>query len=341
MKVRKLHHSGRLQTQTPVRVLAVLFCAGFSLAFAVSAYATPAYYLNSLAYPDGSQLLDPGSLTCDTHTGELFVTDNRSQRVVIFDKQGRYAFDFGDPDHLTGLRQCAVDSAGRIYALRGGMDVSISVFDYNGEYLNDLRLTKPGTDELLEIGSMVIDEQDKLFVLSVLPSHMYVYNTMGEPLSDFALFTNPEDSLVAKQPGYGMMALVNGQLLIPIPIVAGVARYTTEGRYVDIFGLEGGGTGELSHPIAVAGDRAGNMLVLDKHRHAILKYGPDGRFVAEVGGKGMGPGWFYHPTVMTSDQGGHLIVGQTYMGRIQVVAMTGPEPNGDVYTTAGPANPQK
>ncbi len=341
MKVRNSHNFSRLQTRDPLGVLVMLACVGLFLTYGVSTRAAVATYVNSLAYPESGQLLDPGSLTCDIHTGEVFVTDNRGQRVVIFDKQGRYAFDFGDPDHLTGLRQCVVDSAGRIYVLRGGASVNISVFDYNGEFLRDLPLTRPGTDEQLQISSMVMDDQDRLFVLSVLPPHIYEYSTTGELLSDFALFTSPEDAAIAAQAGFGAIALVNNQVLIPIPEIAGVARYTTDGRYLDTFGLSGGGPGELSLPIAVAGDKSGNMFVLDKHRHAILKYGPNGRFIAEVGGKGMGPGWFYHPTTIASDQAGHLVVGQSYLGRIQVVAMSAPDPNGDSYTTGDPANPQK
>jgi DNA-binding beta-propeller fold protein YncE len=341
MKVRNSANQTARTLQTHKRPGVLLASAVLILIVTGSGFAGAAHFINDLTYPESGQLLDPGSVTCDSHTGEIFVTDTRGQRVVIFDRQGRYAFDFGDPDHLPGLRQVAADSLGRIYVLRGAPDVTLSVFDYNGDYLHDLRLTKPGTDSLLTVNSILMDEQDRLFVLTVLPPHIYVYNTAGETLNDFAIFTDPADSVLANQPGYGTMALVNHMLVIPVPFVAGVARYTTDGKYVDTFGLVGGGPGELSFPVAATGDKDGHIMVLDKHRHTVLQYGADGRFMCEAGGKGQTPGWFFHPTSLACNQQGNLIVAQTYMGRIQTVSMTDPQANEAALNTAKPADVSK
>ena len=290
----------------------------------------------SLSYPEsGAQVIDPGSVTCDMHTGETFVTDVRNQRIVIFDRFGHYNFDFSNAEHLAGLRQVAVDSQGRIYVLRSSVEANLSVFDYNGEYLHDLRLTMPETDKLADIGSVAMDEQDRLYALAVMPAQLLVYTAEGQLLNNYVLFAEL-DSSTQYQPFYGSMAFADGDLVIPIPMEASVARYTTDGKFVQLFGASGGGPGELSFPVAASGDQNGNIWVLDKHRHSLLQYNEHGKFVRELGGRGTSPGWFYHPTSLACNAQGEAIVAQTFLGRIQAISISAPAVGNNAYTTADP-----
>jgi DNA-binding beta-propeller fold protein YncE len=290
-------------------------------------------FLYKLSYPgNDAQFLDPGNVYFDPRQEEIFVTDTRNWRIVIFDKRGRYTFDFRDQEHLAGAGQVCVDSLGRIYVLRSNPKSVISVFEYNGEYLHELRFTYPETDNALTISGVVLDEQDRFYVLSVMPAHVYSFTTSGEPLSDFAIFA--EDTLLQNQPGFGTMALVKGKLVIPVPIEGYVARYTTDGQIVTSLGSPGDGEDQFSLPIAAAGDQDGHVYVLDKHKHSILEFDDSGKWLRIMGGRGMSPGWFYHPTCLAIAGNGQAIVGQTYLARIQAVALTPQEPNADTFTQA-------
>jgi hypothetical protein len=314
-----------------VDVAAVMLILGTMV---LSADAGAAKFLYNLSYPgNDAQFLDPGNVYFDPRHEEVFVTDTRNWRIVIFDKRGRYTFDFRDPDHLACARQVAVDSLGRIFVLRTCRESAISVFEYNGEFLRELRFANPVTNEALTIDGIALDEQDRLFVLSIMPAHIYSYTTTGEPLSDFAIFA--EDTLLQNQPGYGTIALVKGKIVIPVPIEGFAARYTTDGQLATALGNAGDSEGEFSLPIAAAGDADGNVYVLDKHRHAILQFDDSGRWISETGGRGMSPGWFYHPTCLAIVGNGQAIVGQTYLARIQAVALTPQEPNADTRAPAG------
>ena len=337
MKVRNNQDNPREANRHQQMLLTLLGCLVLLLGLTTSGNAEPARFLYQLSYPESGQLLEAGNITCDVHTGEIFVTDVKNQRVVIFDKSGRYSFDFRNPEHLSGLRQVAVDSLGRIFVLRESRDASISVFDYNGEYLHDFNLLKPGTDERLEISSIVMDEQDRLYALTVMPAHIYVYSSDGSLLNDYLMFAGL-DSLTRHQLFYGTMALVNGSLVVPIPGLFSVARYTTDGQFIRLFGSVGGGPGGLSFPIAAAGDLDGNIWVLDKHRHVLLQYNESGQYVREIGGRGPSAGWFYHPTSLACNQQGEAIVGQTFQGRIQAISFSERSTSPEVYVTAGANN---
>jgi hypothetical protein len=288
-------------------------------------------FLYNLTYPGNeAQFLDPGNVYFDPRHEEVFVTDTRNWRIVIFDKRGRYTFDFRDQEHLAGARQACVDSLGRIYVLRSNPESVISVFEYNGEYLHELRFTYPGTDQVLTISGIALDEQDRMYVLSVMPAHVYAFATNGQRLSDFAIFT--DDTLLQNQPGFGAMALVKGKLVIPVPIEGYAVRYTTDGQMATSLGSPGDGEDEFSLPIAAAGDQDGHVYVLDKHKHSILEFDDSGKWLRIMGGRGMSPGWFYHPTCLAIVGNDQAIVGQTYLGRIQSVALAPLEPNADTST---------
>jgi DNA-binding beta-propeller fold protein YncE len=291
----------------------------------------PAQYLFDVAPPAGALgLLRPSSVYFDPRQEEIYIADTGNNRVVIFDKNGNYVFEFSDYRHLSAPEQIAVDSLGRIFVLSSSRREKLAVFDYNGTFLHDLVPTEywmsfPFSDSTLAISSFLLDERDGLFVLRSRPAHVYVYTSDGQPLYEFPLFEGMKAE-IREQPLLGNLALVNGTLVIPMPMFSQVARYTKRGKFIDIFGFLGGGRGELGFPIAAAADGQGGILVLDKHRHAILQFRDDGSFVREVGGMGSGPGWFYHPRSLAVNEDGQCYVAQTFMSRVQAVQVV----SGDV-----------
>ena len=274
----------------------------------------------SLSYPGNEdQVIDPASVYFDNRHDELFVADARNSRILIFDSHGRYTFDFRNQRHLAGARQLAVDSLGRIYVLRADSESVVSVFDYNGVHLKEMRFTHPGTDSALSIGGLLLDDGDRMYIVSLSPPHVYSFTTGGGPLSDFAV--NPDDGDAGNQWMIGTPALAGNMLLIPLPMIPTVARYALDGRFIDNIGYGGGGAGELAFPIAVAGDSEGRIFILDKHRHTVIIFNSDGKFVRETGGKGISPGWLYHPTTLAVNNMQEAIVGQSFLGRVQAISV--------------------
>jgi len=252
----------------------------------------------------------------DARQNEIYVSDLGNNRIVLFDSQGGYKWEFSDPDHLNSAMQLVVDSLGRIYGMGVGQEGKVAVFDYDGSFLGDLILKNSAGNIVKHVESLLFDKQERLMVLISEPATLLTYDLSGSLLAEkelFADYSGKDKTLMM----LGKPAIVNDQLVIPLPTFQVVARLTLDGTLIDMFGEPGGIERKLSFPIAAAGDDEGNILILDKHRHVLVKYDPNARWVEEFGGFGGEPGHFYHPTVLASASHGECIVAQIFAGRVQ------------------------
>ena len=314
------------------RVFEFLLWAGLVLA-ATTVWAGVPQAKLGLSYPVGGPgMPQPTCLYVDAHRGEIYVADATSSRVVIFDRHGRYDFEFKTAGRLNGLRQVVADSLGRILVLGDPREHTLAQYDYNGDFLRYLDLYYPGTDSLLDVASMALDGRDQLYLLCARPAHIYVYTACGAYTGDFPIFEEM-DSETQESPVPGTLAVIDQMLVIPLPMDAQVARYTMDGKLDDIIGMMGGGPGELSFPVAVIGNGRGGMYVLDKHRHTVLEYDRAGNYLREFGGLGQSVGWFYHPTTLAVSADGLCLVGQTFQNRVQAMLIQEPAGTTGLSTT--------
>ena len=88
-----------------------------------------------------------------------------------------------------------------------------------------------------------------------------------------------------------------------------------EGRF--IIGNLGCEPGEMTSPLGVETDGAGNILVVDSGNHRIQKFDASGTSLAMVGGQGTDPGQFNQPSDLALDAAGNVYVTDTWNHRIQ------------------------
>ncbi|HMB68187.1 MAG TPA: hypothetical protein VKU85_02710, partial [bacterium] len=109
----------------------------------------------------------------------------------------------------------------------------------------------------------------------------------------------------------------DGTLYVPHGGLGAVLAVGADGAPTGEFGASGTKRGELAFPVAVAVGTGGNVLVLDRVRHAVLVYGPDRRYRTEFGHVGYSPGDFYHPLGLAAAADGRTWVAQGFEGRVQ------------------------
>ncbi len=321
----------KISNSTPTsacsHTLAVCCLLTALLASPVSASCAAAPAQAGLRYPAGAQQApQPAGIWVDAR-GEIYVADALGSRIIIYDHDGNYEFEFSTRTRLSGPRQVAVDSKGRIFVLSESMPRGLLVFDYDGEYLRDLELPFPSDDSELEPGSFVIHDEHILFLRPV-PARVTEFDLDGRLIRELAILSEMDEE-TRNAPILGTMAVLNNLITIPLPMTAQVARYSLDGDFHDLIGMAGGAPGSLSFPVAVAGDGRDGLVVLDKHRHALLHYTADGKFSHELGGYGQSEGWFYYPSAVATARDGRCLIGQNFLNRLQWVSIFGESKDGN------------
>jgi hypothetical protein len=297
-------------------LLLILFaCLALS---ALAGAATPDYYLFSVTPPDGvAPLAGPEAMCFDRLHHELYVADAGNSRILIFDRDGNYLFEFSDRERLSSPRAIDVDSLGRIYVLTAHPDDQIHRFDYDGTFLGDIRLAEISSDSTISASSFVLGNEGRLFVLETDSARIHVLDPIGSPLYSFSLLDSSE--LREERPIIGQLAWIHDRLVVPMSMFAQVQIHAPDGAREKVFGMAGGTPGSFSFPVAACEDHSGGLLVLDKHRFTVLQFRMDGKWISELGGMGVSPGWFYHPHAICTDGEGQYFVAQTFMNRIQAI----------------------
>ncbi|MDF1542197.1 MAG: hypothetical protein P1P71_03695 [Anaerosomatales bacterium] len=184
--------------------------------------------------------------------GRIYVADSGNHRVVVFDSEGEYLFQFGglgvgkpaagiEPSWKPGLfnypTDICSDDVGNIYVADFRND-QIQVFDADGDFLR-------------------------------------VFPDRNEPLGRGA----------SGQDGAGIAVTsltVHGERVYATDTYQ-VAVFSTEGELLDQFGRPGAEPGDLDHPNGIAVGAPSVVVVSNSNRNQVLAFAPGGRFMWSFG----------------------------------------------------------
>jgi len=305
---------------------------GITLMISVSApaqnterIAAPADLIQELSLPGRlNHFLRPGQVFFDDHASELYVVDQGHNRIVIFDNDGTYRFDYSIEAHCGSARDLVVNSEGTALILGSTKDgAALLKFDFDGLFLGEVDLDIEPKGRALELTSLTIDDEDRVYVLDESVPRIIVLSADPEYRYEFPVLATADEEIVMEAV-YGFLNYHDNELWLPVSTLGGVYRYGTDGAFHGVLGRPGTKVGELSFPSAVSFISEEMILVLDKKRFAVVCHDRDGRFLGEFGGMGMNPGWFYYPSWMTVDADGRVYISQVFMNRVQMCRI--PEP---------------
>ena len=278
-----------------------------------------AEFLYEVSAPGNEEgLLRPSQVLYDLLGEEYYIADTGNDRVIILDHNGLFEYEFSAVDRMRAPQDVAVDSDGKFYVLgSSNSGKTICVFDYNGDFLHRFEFNGGPDRESIDIGNIVIDLNDRMFILDFKGKRILAYGVNGDFISEFPILENLKEKIRQEQV-FGNL-YTNGDLLyIPAPAIGSIYCYEKTGKFVRMIGHKGGAYGELSFPVAVSLDSHGNIFVLDKHRHTIVYYDSNIKVLGEIGGRGVSPGWFYHPQSMIVDSQDRVFVAQVFQHKVQV-----------------------
>ena len=310
-----------------VRVLTLVLASSLVLCMTLAAQGNPelsipAAFKFDLTLPgDGNHFLRPARIFTDHTFHEVYVCDPGNARILIFNEQGIFQFEFSVSEYMGAPLDVAVSSDGYVLVLgstREGM--RLFKFDFDGLYLGPFASDPSSAQAIAGASSLAIDEQDRVYTL--IPSR----GTIVRAGIDGTLQTEfPIDSELDREAKdevvYGSMHFADGYLYVPISSGGTVKRFTSDGKTVGEIGIPGTLVGQLNFPVSVSVSPDGIIMILDKHRFNVVCYDQQGRFLAEFGGKGINDGWFYHPSWLAIDSRNQVYVGQIFQNKIQVISI--------------------
>lgn len=308
-------HAG--QHRRDSRILEQVVSALFLLSIPALSAARPVLeYERGLA--TGSPVVRPNCVTVGFDSPSVCVTDEASRTLDVFDAYGFHLFRTDLSSGIFAPVDGSIDSDGRfLYIETGGREPqTIRRLNFLGEpeaYTPEspsagwepihLCLSRDGNYISID-GDGTLTKHDSatgavIWTLSLIEPGFERADLTGRPTEG-----------------------ADGTIYVPLTGYKQVAAVTPDGQLDSMFGVSGTKPGELAFPIGVAETPSGEILVLDRMRHAVLIYSQDHKFLGESGRIGEGLGDFYHPVAIAASVDGRVYIAQGFEGRVQQYRLT-------------------
>ena len=251
---------------------------------------------------EGRKMRKPWGITAND-SNEIFSSDMRNQRIVVFNENGEFIRSFGQ-NTLKCPNGVVFDNKGRIF-VGNRDDNKILVFGQNGEYIstfhNGSSLSEPRGISFDAAGNLIVCDAGNKCVRFFSPDGS-IFKTIG-----------------------------SGRLCMPIDCVCHNSKvfvsdreanlikvYNNNGRFLYEFGTYGTGDGELNHPTGLAVDKMGHLLVCSLDNHRVQVFTLDGKFVAKFGEYGKELGQMNSPSSVSVLKSGRIVVCEFENNRLQI-----------------------
>lgn len=273
--------------------------------------------LESMAGSDS--LEQPLAVHADLHTGEIFVCDQRTHRILIFDAFGALRYEIPGGNVFRTPMDVAVAPDGRIVllAIHAGARRLIEL-DFDGREPSVLPL--PWEEELETppvFESVALDaEGELLYAADSANKAVWLLDREGglirriDPFEDLTEEDHSEEILTRVD--------VYGEYLVLAEPRFGTARLLSlDGEFIKAVGLQGGAECKTGFTVAAALDREGRAYLLDRQKMLISVWRvADNVCLGEFSGIGDAPGRLYAPADIALDGDGRVYIGQGYKGRV-------------------------
>jgi len=295
-----------------------------------SGFAQQAAYVKRLSLPvAGNDIAYGHCVTVDLHTGEIFVCDPRTNRILVFDENGSFDFQIVGGNDLVGPQDVAVDPDGLLLVLAQVGERPLPVeLDFDGRFRREVPLLGlPSGTEAPRLVSLALSPGgDRLYATDAANARLWIADRDGLVLSGVDLF-DPSDEAAQRNFAVGHVDVYGERVVVALPAYGEVAVFTLDGERLGAVGHLGSAGCQLGRPTAAAVDRAGDLLVLDSQRMIVARWRLAGnRCLSEHIGLGDRPGYLFFPYDLALATNGRFLVAQSADGRVQMFEGLGAAP---------------
>ncbi len=224
------------------------------------------YFIGSEKGP--GKLSRPTGIAADKD-GRVYVTDSGQNRVMVYEKGGRYLFSLGTAKQFGKPSGIAVNNQlGRIY-ITDQKNHKIYVFSKNNEYLFEIGKEGNKDGEFNAPTHIFVDSKNKLYVTDSLNFRIQILDSNGTFISKFGQIGD----------GLGMFARPRGvavdsedNIYVVDAAFANVQIFDQKGNILLFFGGSGWEPGKLLFPAGISIDEEDKIYVADEFNKKINIY---------------------------------------------------------------------
>ncbi len=271
----------------------------------------------------------PSDVFIDEKHSEIYVVDQGNKRVVVFDINGRYQYQFATPAKLGRPSGLVINNRDEILLAIGG---KVACYDFRGRLLEYVKFHGLPSSEKVYATRLKIDRNNSYYILDTKKRRVLVFDTDGNFKFAITNESLPKVKRMVKgkeqeEPMVKSLSISDiclddeGMIYLVDYLAARVFVFSSNGEYLRSIGKPGSVFDTLSFPNGVAVDIQGRLLVVDTMGHGILGYDKKGKLLFALGGFGKSEGWFYYPRYISTDRNGRIYVVEPFLGRIQVLSI--------------------
>lgn len=249
---------------------------------------------------------DPLNMPSDAAVGpegNLYVLDGVNHRIVVYDAEGQFRFQFGshgsEPGQLLFPLGIATAPDGKVYVADSG-NHRFQVFDSNGKLLDTVSLPNVLSGTPPDPTDVVADpNRQRLYITDNDNHHVLVYNLASRQFE--SIWGSPGQGERQFRFPFLMDISSQGYLFIVEPINTRVQVINHEGKFVNFIGGWGVKAGQLFRPkgIAVFEDK---VFVTDSYLGNVQVFSTRGDFLGVLADAAGAPIKFITPTGITIDK---------------------------------------
>lgn len=247
----------------------------------------------------------PLNMPSDVATGQdgnIYVLDGVNNRVVVYDVEGKFSFQFGSTGDKLGQLSfplgIATDPDGKVYVADSG-NHRFQIFESNGKPLDAVSLPFEQSGALPDPTDVVVDpNRERLYVTDNDNHHVLVYNLANRRFQ--SIWGSPGQNQLQFRFPFLMDISHQGYLFIVEPINTRVQMLNPDGKFVNFIGGWGIKPGQLFRPkgVAIYQDK---VFVTDSYLGSIKVFNMSGSFLAVLADMAGVPIEFITPTGITID----------------------------------------
>lgn len=214
------------------------------------------------------QFTEPSGVAVNAQN-DIIVADTNNHRIQIFDKEGRFKFQFGECGKRDGQllypnRVAVVKTSGDIIVTERSPTHQIQIYNQYGQFVR-----KFGANILQHPRGVTVDNKGRIIVVECKVMRVIIFDQMGNVLQKFGCSKHLE---------FPNGVVVNEKQ--EIFISDNRAHCVKVFNYDGIFLRQIGGEGLTNYPIGVCINQNGEILVADNHNNFnITIFTQDGQLV--------------------------------------------------------------